>query len=215
MRHVIVLTLATLILSGCPSAAPKVLDSVTIGQTSTDDEIRLVLPLTIICPPARAGAFLFSDKPIKEIDGSDTLTLMIGSGAAWGPDEWVVRCHTYEGLKKEDHYVRVDWDMLGFDEARQRRIVALAKRHGVKAPETIYTFANYWLHSEDGCGEQVRRIVGGEARWLYTFEKIESTEFVTVVRKRRQRVRIVSPAPPAAGTNRPAEPSPKSTARQR
>ena len=194
MRHAIILAMAASALSGCSPAPPKALHTVTIGQGPTGDELHLALPLIIAAPAGRGGGFLFTDKVIEEIDAADTLLLMIGAGAAWDRNRGVVGCDTYETLEKERHYVRVDWEMLGFDKAQQRRILDAAERHGVKAPDTIYTFATYWLGSGDRAEGRIREVIGHEeVRYLYTFELIERGKFVLVVRKRRQRVRIVSP----------------------
>ena len=211
MRGAIILGMAASFLSGCSRAAPRVLHTITIGQAPTGDEFHLALTLTIAAPPGRGAGFLFTDKVIEEIDAADTLLLMIGAGAAWDPNGGVVGCHAYNGLEKERDYVRVDWEMLGFDKAEHRRIVDTGKRHGVKASDTIYTFGTYWLGAGDRTKGRIRQVIGREeVCYLYTFELIERGKFVVVVRKRRQRVRIVSPREAPGGNASGGRPATRS-----
>ena len=161
---------------------------------SPDSEIHLALPFTITVPAGRKVGFLFTDKPIQEIEAAHTLCLMIGSGFAWDPERRTVDCYTCDGLEEESQYVSVDWEDLGFDEKQQERIIALATRNGVDPPDRIYTFGVYWLRSAEPAVQQIDRVDGlPRARHLYTFEVIDEDQFVSVVRKRRQPVRLASP----------------------
>lgn len=183
--------------AGCSRQTAVPVREVRMTEIGGEETVPLALPITLQAPPGRAIRFLFTDKPIEELAGVRMISLMNGTGIAWDLDKGSVTCYRYGRLEKGKDYIRASRDELGFDAATQDAIVALADRNGVKSPETIYTFGTYRLAPDT----QEQRIVEvqrrAHVRYLYTFETIAESEYVDVVRKRRQAVKVI---PPGEGT---------------
>lgn len=154
-----------------------------------EEELRLLLPLDVNVQPGSEIAFLFTDGIIEEIENSETIARMNGTGITW--DQKAVKCYRYSGLEGNDEYISVDSDELGFSKKTQADIVGLAGRHNVESPGRIHAFGVYLFHSMTAREHRIHEVDGWQrVRYLYTFEAVDKDEYVSIVRVRRAPVSL-------------------------